>query len=369
MRFLRTCTLALAVSACTAGVIWETNRQLAKYPPPEHTNLEARAANALVHYHSIVFPSRISEPELRWSTADLLSDSPELVLFGSSHGLQISSAHFAPHRLMNFSISGAMLADHLISTSILTRREKRPRVWLVMVDAWLFNPDVDFQTWRTRPDEIAQMERTLSALRAPPLTPIFGPRVDYFLNRRRRPQYSLDPLLHSFDRFVSQHFDDVVISDGGFQATLMMPDGALQPSSDKQQITSGDVRSLALRQYAYSADRHRYGNYSRMDEDLWHLFERWIQFLQQNGERVYFILSPYHPIIYKQIIAHPQNQLRNIEARLRECSVSLSARVVGSYDPAIVNVGEDDFYDGDHLRESGLRQLLEPAIPEILNGL
>jgi len=369
MRFFRACLLALIVSACTGGAIWEINRELAKRSPAENTELETRAATALVKHHPIVFPSRISEPVLRWSIAEQMEQTPELVLFGSSHGLQMSSENFAHHRLMNFSISGAMLSDHLISSGIIVRREKRPRIWLVMVDAWLFNPDVDFQAWHARPQEIAWMEKRLSGLEAPPLTPIFGPRVDFFLHWRQKPQYSLDPLLQSFDRLARKYFDDVVIPDRDFQATIMTPDGALQPSSDKQQITPAQVRSLAVRQYAYSGDRHRYGNYSKVDEDLWRLFERWIQFLQKDGERVYFILSPYHPAIYNEIIANPQNQLRTIENRLWATSVRLSVPLIGSYDPAIVGVGDQDFYDGDHLRESGLTRLLEPALSEITYGL
>lgn len=369
MRFFRACLLAVTVAAGTASAIWGLNQYLIEHPPTDNFELENRAARALVDQHPIVFPSRINEPMLRWSMAEQLEKVPELILLGSSHGLQVSSENFRRHRLLNLSISGAMLADHLISTEILTRRAKRPRVWLVMVDAWLFDHDVDFVTWHAHPQEILRMENTLSKLEDPPLPDVFGPRVERFLSASKTAKYSLDPLLKQVDRVGCRYFDHVVIPDRDFQATLMAPDGSLQPSSDKQQITPAEVRSLALRQFAYSGDRHRYGNYPKVDEDLWRLFERWIQFLQKDGGRVYFILSPYHPAIYKQIVANPQNQLRTIENRLWETSLRLSVPVIGSYNPEIVEVSDDDFYDGDHLRETGLTRLLDPALPEITYGL
>jgi hypothetical protein len=61
--------------------------------------------------------------------------------------------------------------------------------------------------------------------------------------------------------------------------------------------------------------------------------------------------------------------LTAIETRLWECAQRLAVPVVGSYDPAIVGVDERDFYDGDHLRESGLAHLFQDALPEITYGL
>jgi hypothetical protein len=254
MQFLRAAILAVIVAGSTAGAIWSVDRQFARHPPVERFELESKAAATLPSQHSIVFPSRINEPMLRWSIAEKLQTKPEIVLFGSSHGLEVSSENVGRRRLINLSISGAMLSDHLISAEILARREKRARVWLVMVDAWLFNPDVDFQNWHARPHEIARIESNLSKLSDPPLTLLFGPRVDFFLSGKQKPQYSLDPLFRGFDRFIRRYFDNVVIPDHDFQATIMTPDGALQPSSDKQQITPEEVRSLALRQYAYCSN-------------------------------------------------------------------------------------------------------------------
>lgn len=369
MRLSRACILVCCIAALVAGGIWSFDWQAAKHPPEESFQLEARAATALVANHPIVFPSRVNESVLRWSLVERIETAPEIVLFGSSHGLQVASDNFGKHRFLNLSISGAMLADYLVSTEILTRREKRPVVWVVMVDAWLFNPDVDFQTWRARAMELRRMETTLSELSSPALYPLFRDRVDYYLSTRRKPEYSLDPLLRAFDRLARRQFDNVVVPDHDFQATIMEPDGALQPSSDKQQITSDAVRSLALRQYSYSGDRHRYGNYSKVDEDLWKLFERWIQFLHRDNSRVVFVLSPYHPAIYPKILNHPQNQLRGIETRTHELARKLGIPVIGSYDPDAVGVTESDFYDGDHLRESGLTRLFDKALPETTKGL
>lgn len=365
MRFLPACLLALTVAGGVAGAVWEANRRLAARPPGEGYELETRGAATLLAEKPFVFPSRINEAVLRWSLAEQVESAPALALLGSSHGLQVSSDDLGRGTLLNFSMSGGMLSDHLVTSEILVRRNKAPKVWLVMTDPWFFNPDTDFQNWYARPEEMARIEQALSDLGPTPLNPLFRRRVEYYLQTKHRPTYSVDPLLHLFDRMVRKGFDNVVVPDHDFQATLMLPDGSLQPASDKKQITSDEVRAVALRQFASNRDGHRYGTYSKVDDGLWKLFERWVQYLQKDGGRVIFILSPYHPAIYSNILKQPQNHLSEIEPRLRELARQNHIAVVGSYDPVKAGVEESDFYDGDHLREQGIQRLFGRVAAEI----
>lgn len=369
MRPLHACILAVMVATGTAAAIWGLNTHLANNPPAENFPLETRSARELVGGKAIVFPSRINEPVLRWSIAEQIGAAPEIVLFGSSHGLQLSTDMFSKHHFLNLSVSGAMLSDHLVSTEILVRREKRPKVWIVEVDPWFFNPEEDFQRWHARPDEMAHIESMLSQMAEPALKPIFRQRVSEYVRTKRRAEFSLEPLFHGVDRMMRARFDDPVVADPNLQATVMLPDGSLEPTAEKQQISPDEVRSLAIRQFANAGDRQRFGNFSHLDDGLWRLFERWIQFLQRDGERVVLVLSPYHPAIYPQILAQPNNHLRVLEPKLRELAQRMKLPIIGSYDPAIAGVADADFYDGDHLREVGLTKMYGPAVPEITKGL
>jgi hypothetical protein len=130
------------------------------------------------------------------------------------------------------------------------------------------------------------------------------------------------------------------------------------PASERLQASPEQVRALALRQFAQFSDRHRYGNYGKIDENSWKLFASWINECRQQGRNVVLVIPPYHPAIYSTIVADQANQMKTVEARLHELAAQTGVRLLGSYDPQKAGVSADDFHDGDHLRETGLRKLL-----------
>jgi len=287
-------------------------------------------------------------------------------VFGSSHGLQISSAFAEPYHVANFCISGGSLPDHLVTTYVLQQAQRLPRVSLVFVDPWYFNAQLDFLMWRARPHQLSAMEATLAEGGPAEFPRLFRDRAASLSRPKLRSHYSLDPLINAADQWVGQLFENVVetkVSDG--LGTVLAADGSIQPSGNRREISEHEARALALRQFAQNRDRHRYGIFNYVDNASWLVFERWVGFLQRDGARVVFILSPYHPAIYQRAVQSPNNHLKEVEARLVEFAKRVGAPVLGSYDPAKAGVNEAQFVDGDHLREEGLAKVLGTTLTEI----
>ncbi len=175
----------------------------------------------------------------------------------------------------------------------------------------------------------------------------------------------LDDLFHHYWGSVSE------TSPTDPLGTALLSDGAIKLVGGHNEVGTAEARSLAIRQYSQNSDRHRYGTYSAVDEDLWEIFAAWIAFLHSEA-KVVLILSPYHPAIYPKMVSHPQNHLAAIEARVRALGAESNIPVIGSYNPENARVDETHFTDGDHLRESGLSRLLGDhfarTVPNDKNG-
>ncbi len=353
--------LAAASLLLAAGALWLLARSCA--PVVAADPFEAKIYRGLAAGHNVVFPGNLDEHALRWKIADLLPTAPDLAVFGSSHGLRVGAALFGGRRLVNFSISGAALPDHLITSGILARRHLWPKVCLVFADPWLFDKDTDFGSWRARAVELARMENAVALLSTPPVPPIFSPHaasrdlsVGYL-------GYSLAPIAARLNDVLRDALEGVFVTDASnVSANLILPDGSILPPADRRLISAEESRDTALRQLASQRDLRRYGTFARLDTALWQQFENWLKFLQRGGTQVVLVLPPYHPAIYREILRHPDNHLVAVEARVRLLAYKLGTPLVGSYDPVRAGVGPGDFQDGDHLLEAGLRRLFALAI-------
>jgi hypothetical protein len=307
----------------------------------------------------VVLSGRLNEWMLRWHLAREIPKAPAVAIQGSSHSLGVSAGIVGADRAMNFSISGASLADFLVTAGILESRGLHPKRWLVFVDPWLFDLGADFRAWPLQANELVRMEAELAARRSPPLEKIFSNNEAD--PGRARAVFGLEPVLRTLDGAVEDAWLAASPAGPHTDGQVLAIDGSLPASADGQRPTPAAVEALALRQFLERPDRHRYGNYPRIDENLWGYFEAWVERCREEGSEVWLVLSPYHPAIYRRVIGAPGNQLPAVEARVRDFGRRSGVPVLGSYDPERAGTPAALFYDGDHLLEEGLRQLLAPV--------
>jgi hypothetical protein len=324
-----------------------------------HNQLEWKIAQRIAAGHPVVLVGRPNEWWLRWAIARQLPAAPDVVVLGSSHSLGVTRAMLGRRTSMNFSISGSALSDHFVTAGILRNRGFHPHTWVIFVDPWLFDRSADLGAWQDSQADLLGFERLLRLRVKPPLEPTFEPAPSAESAPVGR-AYSLDPLVHHLDSGLNEIFRQPVLApEGDFDATVLAADGSIRSSADRRPAASDDITQLALRQFGRSPDRHRYGNYENIDETLWRYFEQWVFDCRAQGG-VWLVLPPYHPAIYGDITDLPQNQLRRIEGRLRALGRRSGIRVLGSFDPVIAGISDQDFADGDHLRATGLQRLLAP---------
>lgn len=353
--------IAITAALLAAGTIMIGSRWAGRPEIASRMNfvMERKTAARVAQGQPVAMTGHMHEWMLRWRLAERILAAPDVAVFGSSHSLGVSAAVLGATHPMNFSISGSSLPDHFATAGILEARKLRPARWVIFVDAWLFDRGADYGAWYLQADAVLRMEAELAGT-PPPLEKIFtGNRP--ILSKRERPLFSLEPLLRALDGIAEEYLLRAEPAETGRETgQVLAVDGSLAATADSHPPSPAAVEALALRQFLERPDRHRYGGYNRVDLQLWDYFERWVQHCRAQGGDVWLVLSPYHPAAYPRIIQMPGNQLQAVEARVRDFSRRAGVPLIGSYDPVRAGVSADLFFDGDHLREEGLRQLLAP---------
>lgn len=350
-------TAALAVAGATIfGSWWLQGSALATRL---NFVMERKTAARIAEGKAVIMSAQLDVSMLRWQLAHRITRDPDAAVFGSSHSLGVSGRMVGADHSMNFSIPGSALADHFATAGILDARGIHSPRMVIFVDPWLFDRGADFGGWHLQADAVIHLETVLSATPPRPEAIFTGNRG--VLARSRRPLFSLEPILRMVDGAAAEFLLQARLAPPGQEGPhILARDGSLPPSDSSQAPATAAVEALALRQFGENPDRHRYGTFERFDPQLWDYFDRWVQYYRRQGSEVWLVLSPYHPAIYPRILRSPGNQLKAVEARLREYSRRTGIPLVGSYDPARAGVTADLFYDGDHLREEGLQRLLAP---------
>lgn len=366
-RFLLALVLSTLVSAVCLVLY---NNTVPGSDPEQRKTSEWVLARAITEGKNVAPSTVIVEQELRWDTVVLLDKAPDIAVAGSSHGLLVSSAKIPAPGLQNFSISGAVLSEHLVTAELLRKRDLVPKVWLVFLDPWMFDRGVDFEMWKSRGEALQRFEDMLCSREKPTLKPVFSPKFTPPSKRSLLRRYSLQPLADSIDDIYGRLPFNLHLVEDPAQASYLVlrSDGSYQLGGEGGHENALPAKEQALRQFATNIDRYRYGNYETIDPDLWEIFWRWQRFSREQGSEVWILIPPYHPAIYPQIVDNPKNKLREIERRAREEAARIGAKVFGSYDPTVSKLGEDMFSDGDHLNETGITRLLEPVAAEWLRA-
>ena len=97
--------------------------------------------------------------------------------------------------------------------------------------------------------------------------------------------------------------------------------------------------------------------YTELEQAQCELFEQFVAYMQSCGVEVIFYLSPYHPFTYEYQQLYKQEVVGGffeVEPYLRDYAAQQGITVVGSYDPTKLGLTGEDFYDGLHVRTSGI---------------
>ena len=313
------------------------------------SSLERAMAEALRWRPVIVVNGTYDERKFEQYRITFEDSRPAVIVSGSSRSALIGTRTY-PEPVLNLSVSGASIEDHVALLSMALAKFE-PRKVILCLDPWILNLWAGQTLWTSLQSQYVDAEAGL----LPPGERDAASAAD---NSRYLQLvhfgYTLESIrkLRLLMSLARGHAVDVRLDDTPLPARdLLRRDGSRvyslrylnrRPDEADQDIDHWVQYSLA--QFSFSAHHRK-------------LLTALVVRLQQCCT-VEFFLAPYHPIAYARLkVVRPE--VMAVEAELRMLAQQRHIRVMGSYDPAQAHCTRDEFFDGAHAREVCLQRILE----------
>ncbi len=271
-----------------------------------------------------------------------LEAAPEVVVLGSSRAMTLRSSDLGSPRAFNHSVSGASLPDLLAIWQLYRARGWRPQRLVMVVDPWIFNRHNKQVRWRSLGAELAAISRQLG------LDPSLQGKASG--EERLGTLFSLPYLADSLRDLLlgaeSAATKSFVTDDSEHPDGVKFSDGATISPAKRRGLSVAAVAADAAgftKRGAYSLE-----GFDRVDSSLRDTFDRFLDFLHDEGVEVVIVLAPYHPLTYRALLTDGYGVVAMVERYLRDDGARRGIAVRGSYSPTVAGCNETHFTDGMH---------------------
>lgn len=305
---------------------------------------------------------RLDGRTLNETYAKNVSYAPQILVNGSSRSMMIDSSFVAGDKTFyNAANVGGDIYDFFTSYYIFAKENKEPEIMVLGVDPWIFNDDDSAIDMRSNAELYYEF---------------MGEELGYTDYTYEEPnpyekyQALIDPSY--FQGSVAYYFKDKsadatpqIVEESevyNHNEVIKTPDGSI--------IYDVKFRTRPQEQADYDAltmshtDIYRLHDFYQLSETYTEQFERFISYLQAKNIKVIIYIPAYHPYVYDAMAADYQTYhcLFEVEEYLKNISKEYSLEIYGSYSPYRLNLTNEDFYDGLHLRPESVKKVL----PEIV---
>ena len=299
---------------------------------------EARLAK-LLSSSKAVYSTKMDERQFIKNRIIYEFSNPKILAVGSSRLMQVSS-NIYNQDLLNFSVSGASVEDHIAIVG-MSLEKFNPNIVLLGADPWLFNQYNDQNRWKS-------LEREYN---------LFLSNIKNFKNKKiflNNKTTNIEPrtyeeILEKFYNTVNIRNLDFIVSDlQNSKKQIIMRDGRRIYSKHDIKAVE-DNRGKVVR---YSMERIKFS------EEKFLLYSKFIDHLIKNHKKkVVLVLSPYQQESYKKTTKEIHAYIE-IENFFREFAQKKSIKIIGSYDPNKAGCKKSEFYDSSHPKEICMRRII-----------
>ena len=315
-----------------------------KYDPANIYNdgLVSEAVEIMLDGNHVLGLSNYNERQLKKTF--IVKDNKEIntVVFGSSRSMSITSYDDS---IRNYSVSGAVLEDILGLWSVCDDNKNYNNI-IIGVDAWLFNENSGEKRWKTLNEDY------INALMKINVANSNNSSIDF---DKYWQLLSLDYLKASIKVLRNKDKGSKLegVTNLDIDKMLLLKDGSIYYGKSKDDISVEEVNK-EVKGYLKGGIYHLEG-FDKLDKCRVTIFKKFIEKLGNDKKSVVLFLTPYHPVVYKYLSNNARYKMvLETEKLLRELATIDSIRIIGSFDPNICGLSEEDFMDGMHLKNSSV---------------
>ena len=282
---------------------------------------------------------------LRRVYTDRLNVRPDVLVLGSSRVMLINNSYFDDKKLLNNAVTGAALQDLIAIFQMYKTKKILPKSIIIGLDPWIFNVNNEQKRWLTLSKEyysyynIEKINNEISNFYK--IKELISP--SYF-------QESYKNLLNKSDPISTKKTYN--------KTNTLLFDGSLTYGEKYRKVSQEIVDNKAvnfIEDGLYSLEK-----FDLISADLFDEFERFCNEIVNNKIKLSIILIPYHPIVYNKINNNYKIVL-DVENKIIEFAKNNNIKYFGSYNPENTGISRQEFYDGMHLNESGIKIILNQS--------
>jgi len=275
---------------------------------------------------------------------------PDVIILGSSRALQIRSTGFGDKVVFNHGVTNGNLEDAIAIYELYHTQQLTPTVVLLNLDPWLLDHSHSTTAWQALQSDYETAARRMGLKSSVSPGSWFADQQKYLeLISPAYFQQSITMLGRTI--LLHQTNDYIVTTTTQGDQMIRLADGSL--------VYNGAVRlrsDEAVRAAAQSDALTHPVAY--LDAERQSLLVTFITALQADGVELVFMLSPFHPLVYETWEAADYTTVRDAQSYYEALAHDYHIALIGSYNPADVDCGEAEFYDGLHPREACLQKIL-----------
>ncbi|PIE46280.1 MAG: hypothetical protein CSA44_00605 [Gammaproteobacteria bacterium] len=317
-----------------------------------HNDYEKKIVNILASGKLVTNISNYDERILQKEIINFLNPKPDVLVIGSSRTMLIKQA-FIPNNktIYNSSVSGASIEDLIAIYQMYKEKNSLPSRIIIGIDPWMFNKNNGQTRWKSIEKEYnAFFEKKIE-----------HQSVSNSLDIRKYKQLLSFSYFQSSLKLMPNLFkrnSSPIPTDIEENKTLTkLKDGTIKYGNSYRLQSPEQVKRNAI---GYKSNKPIYslGNYTELSNDSINKFNSLLKSIKDEGIDVAFFLAPYHSIVYEEIEKSYPKVLKS-EEFIIECAKQNSYPVIGSFDPAKIQIDKLLFYDGMHLKEESVKKMLK----------
>jgi hypothetical protein len=300
-------------------------------------------ATILSSGHNVDNISNYNERLLQEQMISRLTKTPDIVILGSSRIMEIGSDFFPGKRVLNCGVSHANIHDLISLTGMLDSLGRLPGEIYMNVDPGLIsNETTEWQSigsyyryFLRKTDNYNRVyERINESIEKTKWFSLvsfayFKESLDFLISGRSKIYVDVGSDRPYYGRF----------SDG----TIGYSPGYTNPDTLK---VASDARNTG-----------RKGEFLIPDPEKEKLLSILVSYLKEENVKVYFIMLPYHPDYYSATNTGHQNIFEKYDQFYRKLAYSEGIPVIGNFNPFVLPVRRDEFYDMYHSSKGAIKKI------------
>lgn len=290
------------------------------------------------------------------------SEILDCVILGSSHIMQVSMIRNTGDiqkeckSLVNLGVSGGGLEDLSIFSYLVLDNKKLPKKVFIEVAPWTFNFGKDIR-WKENQNYYLRMNERMGEKVEHQDVSYLGETTKNLINREYF-SYSIRSLRkHGIKSIAAPLIQDIIYPKSsfyyrdGYSESVFLSDGSLVYAKDDILQQRGKNAFIDGKDAVYKIDSIVY------NPNAVKYFEKILKIYAENGVEVGFILTPYHPNVFKLGDTQPVRTMKEIEKVTSKLAQNHGLKVYGSFFPEKLGCKGDEFFDFMHANSECLNKI------------